>query len=295
MNSSDPMWRMHLLSCLLCVSCSAAFVAAEPKRLTEDGTAKYDPVFIEKGESIVYTVQETPTQLSLMKRKLGESKATRLHPEATTAEFAVAFSPDELTYAYLQSRGNLNLKLVIRDVKQAKDFVFDPGAGFASLRRPTVAPDGSRIVFSLPAASGSELVSVTREGKDKRTLVSSGLNTWPSFSPDGKQLVFSSSREGDFDLYTCQADGTNVKRLHKSTGLDCRPSWSPDGKRIVFTSNRDGNYELYLIRADGTGLKRLTENPERDDYPSWHPNGKSIVYVSERKGKFDLWQLEIGE
>ena len=268
---------------------------ADLKQLTKNGRLKIDPVFVDKGEAIVFTLQETATQMSLMKLKLADGSMERLHPQATTAEFEATFSADEAHYAFIQSRGNLNLKLVIRDVKQAKDSVFDPGGGFASLRRPCFAPDGSRIFFSLPTANGSEIVSVNRLGADKKTITQGGMNKDPSVSPDGKTIAFVSSRDGEWDLYTMKADGGDVMRILKSPGLDARPTWSPNGKRIAFTSNRDGNYEIYLCDADGSNLKRITENPERDDYAAWHPDGKKIVAVSERKGKFDLWLYDIGD
>jgi len=262
------------------------------KQLTKDGRIKTDPVFVDKGESIVYTVQESPTQMSLMKLKLSDGTSARLHPQATTSEFEAAFTPDGDFYAFIQSRGNLNLKLVIRDVKAGKDSVFDPGGGFASLRRPCFAPDGSRIFFSIPTNNGSEIVSVNRQGADKKTVTQNGLNKDPSVSPDGQSIVFASSRDGEYDLYVMATDGGKAKRILKSPGLEARPSWSPDGKRIAFTSNRDGNYEIYVCNADGSGLKRVTDHPERDDYAAWHPDGNKIVAVSERKGKFDLWLYE---
>ena len=264
------------------------------KQLTKDGRIKTDPVFIEKGAVLVFTVQETPTQFSLMKLKMADGTIERLHPEANTAEFEATFSRDEAFYAFIQSRGNLNLKLVIRDVKNAKTAVFDPGGGFASLRRPCFAPDGSRIFVNLPSNNGSEIVSVNRLGEDKRTITQGGLNKDPSVSPDGKSIVFTSSRDGEFDLYLMDIDGGNVKRILKSPGLEARPTWSPDGKRIAFTSNRDGNYEIYVCDKDGSNLKRITDHPERDDYAAWHPDGKRIVAVSERNGKFDLWEYVVG-
>lgn len=266
-----------------------------PRQLTKDGRFKSDPVFVDKGTAIVFTVQETPTQLSLMKLKLSDGSIERLHPTANSAEFEATFTPDGDFYAFIQSRGNLNLKLVIRDVKNAREGVFDPGGGFASLRRPCFAPDASRIYLSLPTANGSEIVSVNRQGADKKTITQGGLNKDPSVSPDNKQIAFVSSRDGEFDLYTMKIDGSDVKRILKSPGLDARPSWSPNGKRIAFTSNREGNYQIFVAHADGSNPKRITDNPERDDYAAWHPDGKQLVVVSERKGKFDLWMVDVIE
>jgi TolB protein len=264
-------------------------------RLTSDGRLKMDPVFAKIGEelAIVYTLQESPTLMSLMRMRFPDGKPERLNPDATLNEFEATFTPDGRFYAFVQSRANLNLKLVIRDVKQAKDSIFDPGGGFAGMRRPSFAPDGSRVIFSIPVATGQEIASVDREGKDRKSLTKSALNSWPAFSPDGKQIAFGSSRDGDFEIYVMAADGSNPRRLTKSPGLDARPAWSPDGKRLAFTSNRDGNYEIYVMNADGTGVRRITQNTERDDFAAWHPDGKQLTFVGERDGKFDIYSVEI--
>lgn len=271
----------------------------DPKPLTKDGKLKMDPVFVRGGDdlkqvAIVYTLQETPTQMSLMRLNLADGTSERLHPQATSSEFEASFTPDMRFYAFIQSRGNLNLKMVIRDVKQNKEAVFDPGGGFASLRRPTIAPDGGRVVFSIPGGNGQQIVSVNNQAQDKKTLMASGLNSWPAYSPDSKRIAFGSTRDGgDYEIYVMNADGNDVRRLTDGPGLDGRPAWSPDGRRLAFTSNRDGNYNIYVMNTDGTSTRRLSDNAERDDYAVWHPDGRHIVVVSERAGRFDLYLLEV--
>jgi TolB protein len=267
--------------------------AAAPLRLTTDGRVKSDPIFIKGGTEIVYTVLDSAVQQSLMRLKLPGGVPERLHPDALSSEFEATFSADGRWYAFIQSRGNLNLKLVIKDTKTNKESIYDPGGGFASLRRPTFAPDGSRIVFTLPAGNGQVLTSVNNEGKDKRDLIQSGLNSWAAFSPDGKQLAFSSSRDGDYEIYVMDTAGGQPHRLTKSPGLDLRPTWSPDGKRLAFTSNRTGRYQVHIMNSDGAGVLPLDGPSDRDDYPAWHPDGKRLVIVRERDGKSDLYLLDV--
>lgn len=266
--------------------------SSEPLRLTADGTLKQDPVFVKPGE-VVYTLLETAVQMRLMKLKLGEKVAIRFHPDATTSEFEAAFTADASAYAFVQSRGNLNMKLVIRDAATGKDAVFDPGGGFAAVRRPSFHPAGERVCFAIPAQTGQEIASVGRDGKDRKTLATGGINNWPSYSPDGKRIAFCSSRDGALALYVMNADGSDVKRVGKFDGMQLRPCWSPDGARLAFTWNRDGVYGVHVVKPDGTGLRRLTEGGERSDYAAWHPDGKSVAFVGERKGKFDLYQVAV--
>lgn len=260
-------------------------------RLTTDGTLKQDPVFV-KVDEIVYTLLESAVQTRLLRLKLGGAPA-KLHPDAITSEFEATFTADAGVYAFVQSKGNLNLKLIIRDAATNKDTVFDPGGGFAGVRRPSFHPKGDRVCFGIPAPTGQEIASVGRDGKDRKTLTTGGINNWPAYSPDGKRIAFCSSREGALSLFVMNTDGTDAKRVGKLDGMQARPCWSPDGSRLAFTWNRDGVYSIYAINLDGSGLIRLTNSSERSDYAAWHPDGKSVVFVGERKGKFDLYRVEV--
>lgn len=97
-------------------------------------------------------------------------------------------------------------------------------------------------------------------------------------------IAFASRRDGNFEIYLMNSDGSKPKNLTNNPAKDEYPSWSPDGKRIAFGSNRDGNSEVYIMNADGSNQTRLTDNPAFDHFPSWSPDGKKIVFASERDG-----------
>jgi Tol biopolymer transport system component len=96
------------------------------------------------------------------------------------------------------------------------------------------------------------------------------------------KIAFSSYRDGNFEIYTMNPDGTEQTRLTNNPGKDEYPSWSPDGKKVAFGSNRDGNAEVYIMNADGSNQTRLTDNPAFDHLPSWSPDGKKIAFYSLR-------------
>ena len=200
-----------------------------------------------------------------------------------------AFSRDGRFHAYARSSTSPQTVLVIQDTHDKKESVFRPRESRATVRNPSIAPDGSRIVFSLSDVGGHQINSVNAKAQDlKRLTDAAGMNAWPAFSPDAGKIAFGSSRTGDFEIYVMNADGSELQRLTRSPGLDVRPAWSPDGARIAFTSNRDGNYEIYVMNADGSDARNVTSHPARDDHPAWHPDGR-LAFVSDRDGGSDLY------
>ena len=280
----------HLFGILIAFSATIVATAAEPSRLTTDGTLKLAPVFISNGDEIVFATHEVPNLVSIVGLRLSDHSQRRLHPTVVNHQFDPAFSRDGRYHAYGRSSTAPQMVLVIEDTQEKKDVVFRPRESRATARNPSFTPDGSRIVFSLSDIGGHQIASVNSRGEELKYLTKApGMNAWPAYSPDGRKIAFGSSRSRDFEIYVMNADGSNAIPLTQSSGLDARPAWSPDGKRIAFTSNRDGNYEIYVMNADGSNPKNATSNPARDDHPTWHPDGRRLLFVSDRDGGSDLY------
>ena len=111
----------------------------------------------------------------------------------------------------------------------------------------------------------------------------------PTWSPDARRIAFVSGRDGNWNIYVANADGSGTTRLTHHAASDWRPSWSPDGRRIAFVSIRDSdrssfppNSDIYSVNADGTELTRLTDNDMVNGAPAWSPDGRRIVFSSSR-------------
>ncbi|QOV90052.1 carbohydrate-binding domain-containing protein [Humisphaera borealis] len=147
---------------------------------------------------------------------------------------------------------------------------------------------GSRGGIFVSRLDGSDMKQITTSQTDNFEFSGHGLNLpddHPSFSPDGKQIVFTTSRFQDpgqtnnFELAIMNVDGTNIRRLTNSPGIDTEPVFSPDGSKIAFASDRAGNLDIWIMNADGTGLSRLTSAPEAENEPAWSRAGTRLAYT----------------
>jgi Tol biopolymer transport system component len=110
------------------------------------------------------------------------------------------------------------------------------------------------------------------------------------FKPNSK-IAFSSMRDGNWELYVMDPDGTNLKNISLHTSKDLPVVWSPDGRKIAFQSNRTGAGDIYVMNSDGSGLTRLTTSTYADQAPSWSPDSQRIAFTSKRDGNFDVFVM----
>jgi len=120
---------------------------------------------------------------------------------------------------------------------------------------------------------GGGINVVNEDGSGDNTLLASEPDSdiyygEPSWSPDGQRLALSSNRDGNWEIYVSERDGSLI-RLTDDPAQDGHPSWSGDGNWIVFASNRGGNLDIYIMRADGSEVRKVAENPALDRAPVW--------------------------
>jgi len=105
------------------------------------------------------------------------------------------------------------------------------------------------------------------------------------------QLAFSSTVDGNPEIYVINSNGTGSARLTLHPAADVKPAWSPDGAKIAFQSNRDGNAEIHVMNADGSNPVRLTNDAAYDAEPAWSPDGTKIAFQSDRDGNAELYVM----
>lgn len=171
----------------------------------------------------------------------------------------------------------------------------------------TLSPQGDKIVFTSMRTGDLELFTMNIDGSDvKQVTHELGYDGGAFFSPDGKQLIFRSSRpktdeeikvykdllaEGlvmptDMELYICNVDGSELRKLTDLGNANWSPYWHPNGEKIIFASNHESErgfpFSLYMINTDGTGLEQVTNDDVFAAFPVFSADGKYLVFSSNR-------------
>ena len=171
----------------------------------------------------------------------------------------------------------------------------------------TVSPKGDKIVFTSTRSGDLELWIMDIDGKNQKQITNElGYDGGAFFSPDGKKLVFRASRpqseeekkeykdllsQGlvaptNMEIYTCNIDGSDLKKITSLGKANWAPFYHPSGKKIIFSSNhhskRGFDFQLYMINEDGTGLEKITDESIFNAFPMFSPDGKKLIWSSNR-------------
>jgi TolB protein len=128
---------------------------------------------------------------------------------------------------------------------------------------------GASIVYTLPTTGGTP-TRVTSKGP-------SYLHGW---SPDGRWLVYTGQRNGEFDVYKIRVSGGDELRLTSAPGLDDGPEFTPDGAYIYFNASRSGRMQIWRMRPDGNAQQQITNDGFNNWFPHISPDGKWIAYIA---------------
>jgi TolB protein len=246
------------------------------------------------------------------------------------------FSPDQkqiIFQAEEPDTGNPFYQIFVMDLETGKYRRVSPGIGRTTCSY--FSPDGKKIIFASshldPDAKKHQTEEYQRRDEDKkagrrrnyqwdfdpsmdifeanpdgsglkRLTDAQGYDAEGSYSPDGKQIVFCSNRDGNLELYIMDADGKNVRQLTHTPGCyNGGPFFSPDGKRVIFRSDRKKKdfLQIYVINSDGTGEKALTDTEGVNWGPYWYLDGRHIVYAAADhsnptvRPNYDLWWMNV--
>ena len=143
-----------------------------------------------------------------------------------------------------------------------------------------------------------DIFTADSDGKHlKRLTDTPGYDAEGSYSADGSQIIFTSFRDGDGEIYIMDAAGKNPRRITHAKGYDGGPFFSPDGKRIIYRSDRKNNdlLQIYVNNTEGTAERALTQNEFVNWCPYWHPDGIHIIYTTSKHGhsNYELYLMNV--
>ncbi len=212
-----------------------------------------------------------------------------------------------LVKGQVKNDGKLTVELHGFEVASAKEGLTKSLGGTKEdvrLLAHTISDEIFRYFTGEPGVFRTKIAYVQKVGGEKQVFVmdmdghgaaqvthGGGLNLLPSFSPDGRSLLFTSYRMDNPDLFEISLSDHSLKRISSRPGLNTGGRMSPDGSRIALTLSQDGNSEVYLLDRSGTPIKRLTSSWGIDTSPSWSPDGKQIAFVSSRAGNPQLYLM----
>jgi TolB protein len=165
---------------------------------------------------------------------------------------------------------------------------------------PRISPDSSRLAFASLGRDGFQIrmFSLVLNRMVNFTGVG-GTNITPAWSPNGKDIAYSSSRSGDPEIWVSDANGALARRITSFRGPDVSPVFNPrTGSQIAWISGRTGLPQLYIMDTDGSAVQRMTDGGYATSV-SWSPNGQFLAFAWDRKygpgapGGQDIYIMEI--
>jgi len=119
-----------------------------------------------------------------------------------------------------------------------------------------------------------------------------GINGSPIWSPDGRRMAMTLSKDGNSEIYVMDIASKQLRRLASHRAIDVEPSWSPDGTQIIFSSERGGRPQLYTVDVATDQVTRVTFQGEMNLSGKFTPNGQSIVMVNRTDGQYNIARMD---
>ncbi len=138
-----------------------------------------------------------------------------------------------------------------------------------------------------------EIFLADYDGANERQITKLGsVCLSPTFSRDGKEIIFTSFRDGKADLYKVTVEGGAIAKVASYPGINAAPAVSPDGQKLACVLSKDGDADIYVLEITGRQITRFARPRSIESGPTWSPDGQQIVYSSDRAGQPQLYMAD---
>ena len=220
--------------------------------------------------------------------------------DGRTTVWSPSWSRDERTLYFVTNRGgSMDLWQQPMTLEGVPDGVAEAVTTGVGIRNATMSPDGSTLAYS----RGSRVANVWRVpilpdreatwADAEQVTFDQAFVEYMDVSADGQQIVVSSDRTGNQDLWVMPASGGAMRQLTTEPTPDWAPRFSPDGTSVAFYSYRTGNRDMWIVPTAGGLARQMTRHPGFDGMLTWSPDGEQIAFMSDRSGNFDIWVLSV--
>jgi len=203
----------------------------------------------------------------------------RLTTDNTRQHYYPSLSPDGTSVVYAAFREANVYEIYEMDIASGSVEQLTNKLGIVN--GPEISPDGNSIVFKLTTANSNRnvIMLMDRNGENEGNIPNA--EGWdPTWSPDGKYVLFASDMDGPIQLYTIRINGKELTKISNLPAIRGRSDWSPDGNFIVTYSGEPWNREVYIMKADGSNARVLSPTDGNSQGPSFSPDGQWVTFTS---------------
>jgi TolB protein len=210
----------------------------------------------------------------------GENEHTIM--ESPDPIMSPAWSPDSRRLAYVSFEGNAS-SIFVQTLRTGNRIQVSNRPGING--SPAFSPDGRKLVLTLGGADGNLDIHVMDLASQdvKRLTTNRAIDTEGSWSPDGRQIYFTSDRSGGPQIYRIGVDGGTPERVTFEGSYNARPRLSPDGKELATVHVDRGSFRIAVMNLDERGVLVLSTG-QQDESPSFAPNSDTLIYATRQGG-----------
>lgn len=245
------------------------------------------------GGHIVFTCQIYKVQASNQICIIGAdgSGFRRLTTDDNRQHYYASLAPDgqSAVYAAFRQADVYEIYEVNLSTGEVKQLTNKTG----NLNGPEISPDGKSIVFKRATGSDRNIIMLMDRNGGNPINIPHAEGWDPTWSPDGKYILFASDESGSIQLYTIRTDGKQLQQISNLPAIRGRSDWSSDGKYIVTYSGDSWAREVYIMNADGSNVHVISPTGGNSQGPSFSPDGKWVTFTAYFDHPGDIHGCEI--